>query len=234
MDEYIELCRYSARGDLQMVKKLIKEGVNINTDDSLPLKLACESGYLDIVKYLIEKGVDPDNYKYIDIATEFGHLEVVKYLVKLNTSIHSGMNECLVASASGGHLEIVKYFLDFHSDKNLSLEEPLLEAIKYDRLPIVKYLIKQGANIHDCNDYGLLVASNLRHLEMVKYLVGLGCNVNLIKDPNLCKQMKEYQQLKSVMGECLKRIHFDPSLERTKTEQMDFYNKLKKDQDMYT
>ena len=48
-------------GDLAAIKKLVAEGVDVNAKtkyDATALAFACDKGHVDIVRYLLEQGVD--------------------------------------------------------------------------------------------------------------------------------------------------------------------------------
>lgn len=81
-------------GFKNIVEELFKAGANINQkvgccDDSL-LHLACEHGFLGIVEFLVNNGLDPKannsySVKPIDKAKGNGHIHVMKYLLQFYT-----------------------------------------------------------------------------------------------------------------------------------------------------
>lgn len=82
-----------------------------------PLWLACKYGHLDLVKFLIKKGVcvnqrNNNGETPLYIACYYGHLDVVKFLihkgVDINQANEYGKTPLLVASLNG-HLDVVKY-----------------------------------------------------------------------------------------------------------------------------
>lgn len=81
-----EVC---ARGDINLVDHLIKNGININTRDYYgwtPLHIACLLGDKDLVIYLIEHGADPyafnaQNLSAAQIALSKGHTEIADYII---------------------------------------------------------------------------------------------------------------------------------------------------------
>lgn len=79
------LMRASERGEITLVKYLVKRKANIHVYDDYALRAASRNGYLEIVKYLVEHGANIhaiDNYA-LRMATENRHLEIVKYLQSL-------------------------------------------------------------------------------------------------------------------------------------------------------
>ena len=65
------------------------------------------------------------------------------------------------------------------------------------------------------------------HFNFVDFLVSQGANVSLIRDHKLRKQRKNNIKCKEIMDSCIQQIHFDPNLERTKSEQIEEFEKYK-------
>lgn len=81
-------CKYSF---LEVVKYLIKAGVNLNAQDSYyrtPVMLACETGNLEVVKQLAGKpGIDLQSFDWsgntaLHICALNGHLALLKYFIE--------------------------------------------------------------------------------------------------------------------------------------------------------
>jgi ankyrin repeat protein len=68
-------------GDLDKVKQLIKQGVDIHAGDDYALRLAA-NGHFDVIKYLVEHGanIHADNDRALQVAAGNGHHKVVNYL----------------------------------------------------------------------------------------------------------------------------------------------------------
>ena len=141
----------SRHGHLPLVKYLVENGADINSEDGLALLEAAEYGHLPVVKYLVENGVyiNAEDGDALSLAAEKGNLPIVKYLVENGGDIHAQNNQALRLAAEKRHLEIVKY------------------------------LVENGANIHAENDQALILASKKGYLEIVQYLVENGANVAL-------------------------------------------------------
>ena len=99
--------------DLQVIKELVKEGVDIHVDDDYALSWAARNGHLDVVKFLVEKGADihADGDYALRLAAENGYLDVVKYLVENRANIYAKDNYALRLAAKNGHLDVVKYLV---------------------------------------------------------------------------------------------------------------------------
>ena len=83
------------------------------------LEIAAEKGNLEVVKFLVEEGVDVHTYDDCALcgAAEKGHLEVVKFLVAKGADVHARDNYALRWAADKGHLEIVKFLKSVLSER---------------------------------------------------------------------------------------------------------------------
>ena len=86
-----QLLAATRKGDLVSVKRLLDQGANINTRtryDSTPLFFACDRGYVEIVRLLIERGADLNLHDNFYNATALGmamskkHHDVVALLIE--------------------------------------------------------------------------------------------------------------------------------------------------------
>ena len=160
-EDYNDLIHASNKGDLKIVKKLIKEhaGVNIVKGAISPLIIASFSGHLEIVKELLKAGADVNkgNYKNqsaLMMAIFGGRLEIIKELIKAGANVN-------------------------HVDRDDT--SSLLIASKLGHLEIVKELIKAGADVNKGNIYDMTTletASLGGHLEIVKELIKAGAIIN--------------------------------------------------------
>lgn len=68
--------------DLEVIKKLIEDGADVNARDNYALRWASKNGHLDIVRYLIEHGanIHANNDCALLHAENNGYLDVVKFL----------------------------------------------------------------------------------------------------------------------------------------------------------
>ena len=77
------------RGNLELVRELLKNGADINTFDvnnNTLLLIACENNNIDIVKLLLEKGANIEQHNNkgtpLLIACEMNHVDIVKLLLE--------------------------------------------------------------------------------------------------------------------------------------------------------
>ena len=81
-----ELVYWASLGELIEVKKSLAQGTDVNSVDDegySALHAAAENGYLEVVKYLVEKGADVQykaQYTALELAEMAGNNDVVVYL----------------------------------------------------------------------------------------------------------------------------------------------------------
>lgn len=116
-------------GDIKKVKALLevnKELLNVTTVFGTWLHVAASEGRLDVVKYLVELGVN----------------------INLRGGIFEGSP--IKEAVSEGHIEIVKYLLSCGAELDVSEPQrnPLFGAITDGYVEIAKLLIDSGIDIH--------------------------------------------------------------------------------------
>ena len=147
---------------------------------------------LEIVKCLVEHGAYIDD-DILFVACHTGELELVKYLIeekKLDINVKEKGGDTLLFRACGsGNLELVKYLVE---EKKLDInavneygQTALFDACEKGNIEIVKYLIKNGANINSKNKKGQTALFDCFYaggnIELVKYLISKGIDIN-VKD----------------------------------------------------
>ena len=138
-NRYLELVNYI----------LINIGTNLIDKDNA-LILASRYGYLDVVKKLVSLGANINSKDYndesaIQLALENGHLNIVTYLVSLGVNIPS---KALIDASQKGYLDLVMYLVSLGVNKVVKKDNALHIASLYGRLDIVKYLVSVGVDIH--------------------------------------------------------------------------------------
>ena len=82
-----------SRNQLNLLKFFVKHGADIHFDNDYPFITASIYGYLNIMKYLLEKGsninaIDMDyNKTALNYAIDEGHFEIVKFLIEKGANI---------------------------------------------------------------------------------------------------------------------------------------------------
>ncbi len=117
------LIDYVWDGDFDGVQQTISQGAEITAE---VLYVAATRGYIDIVRFIVESGVDLD-------------------------AKHNGSTS-LISASNSGHFIVVKYLVENGCDINLetnSGDTALICATREGNLDIVEYLISKGAYIND-------------------------------------------------------------------------------------
>jgi ankyrin repeat protein len=196
------LIRAIEQGKLTEVEGLLKNRANVNAPGSCgrtPLYMACDSGRVDVVKLLLDKGADANASGALSSAACQGHVELVKLLLDKGADVNARSKEGWtplldhVANVSGKGIsfEVVKLLLDKGADVNASDkdgETVLYKAVGPLHPPcpnVVKLLLDNGAKINSKDVDGstplMTAAAVLRRgdsLEVVKLLLDRGADVN--------------------------------------------------------
>jgi len=194
------LIKAAEGGHMQELKYLINEmKVDIDkaqSDNATPFFMACQNNKVEIVRWMLTKGVDADKGKLdsatpIIVAAELGHTEVVRALIyegkiaSAHTQMYNGVTP-LYKACEKGHLEIVKILcegakVDPDLPKNDGVS-PLFTACQMGHLPIIKYLAEHhNADINKAKNDGvtpLYMAAEYRNVDIVKYLIARGANLD--------------------------------------------------------
>lgn len=152
-------------GDFKKQYSLLKKTDNMND----LLFNACEEGELNVVIYALKNGAGMRDYA-LKIASQSGHVEIVKYFVENGFDIHANNESALFFAADNGHYEVVKYLVEKGADIHISEEEPFRWASRNGHYEVVKYLLEKGADVHIQGNYALKWATQYNHTKIIEYL----------------------------------------------------------------
>jgi ankyrin repeat protein len=128
-------------GDLDNLKRLLEEEKYLKWLDGLIIE-AAKYGHLEMVRYLYEKGDDPQSCSNSPIihASRRGHFKVVEYLISIGADPNSG----LLPAVEYEHIDIV--ILIVQAGSTIDLEGAIKTAKFYRLKDIYSYLtnIKEG------------------------------------------------------------------------------------------
>jgi len=166
-----QLIRATRNGDLDKVKLLVKDGININyqpynTDGSALMRAVAGNQHPEIAKFLIKAGADLNLQDEVGdtalmYASNAGSTEMVKLLLKRGADpniLNRDKNNALHFASLYGHLDIVKILIDAGINIDNPDEDgrtPLFYAIGYVRSETVKLLIELGADANILDNKGL-------------------------------------------------------------------------------
>lgn len=157
------LMEAAGRGDLDQVKKLTKQGADLEEKGSVmgdyktPLQMAAQNGQVEVVRYLLAQGADPNargayGATALYLAAERGRLECMKVLVLNGAEVDESSfftRTALHGAAINGKPEIIAYLLDRGANVNARAYEkwtPLMLAATYNRDAAIRLLIVRGAD----------------------------------------------------------------------------------------
>ncbi|XP_063904003.1 uncharacterized protein LOC135123361 isoform X2 [Zophobas morio] len=150
------------------------------------LLLACGSGHLKVVKYLLQfdEEIEQHSNKIGETTIVDNPLECfVKVDAKVNRPTENGGTPLLVASEMG-HEKVVEFLVSVGAEINRPMNDgftPLLIASQNGHLKVVEYLRTVGAEINRANKEGgtpLFIASQMGHEKVVQYLATAGAELN--------------------------------------------------------
>ena len=147
------------------------------------LRLAA-SGQTELVKKLLDTGVDPnardeDGNTALIYAAERGHTEVVTLLLDYGADVSASEQHgvtALIVAATYGHIEVITALLNSGADANASAESgitALMAAAREGYREVVKALLDYGAdpNAENANGWtAFRFARNHQHNDVVQLL----------------------------------------------------------------
>lgn len=125
----ITAVHYAAKGGhLEIIKLLEDDGADLNTRscNGTPIELAYIHKHFDIVKFLIECGVECDNL--LKTVSKDGNLEIVQLLLERGCEVNVQSSPALTLACQAGHLEIAKLLVEEGAFIDESCEKILSKA----------------------------------------------------------------------------------------------------------
>ena len=147
---------------------------NVLHNVNLAFLFACKNGFLDIVKYCLDQGVNVHRRNELGFrrAAQNGHMNVVKYLVSLGVDIHAVDEQALRYAAYKNHFEVVKYLVSLGANVTIKDNEAIILACYHGNLELVKYLTEYVETNYFYLSHDILkMAITNGHLNIVKFFV---------------------------------------------------------------
>lgn len=173
-------------GNLDEVKRLVSEGADPRTYNSLPLINATKEGHHDIVYYLLLQGARDPFAEALNSAASGrtdGHYISLIFIVEGTRPKLDALNMALDWAAGWrGNQRVVKYLVSKGADVNACGGNALISAAGRGDLSMLALLDSLGGDIHAKNDQAFIEAAQRGHLEVVKYLVSRGVDIHTRND----------------------------------------------------
>ena len=183
----------SLEGHLQVVRYLLRHGVNVNSRnsaDDTPLLLASWKGHLAVVQCLLEHGADMNLLDYenatpLTWAAHFGHINVVRLLLEHNAETnpqdkdgYTPLHDVVRGDRfNAERAQIARLLLKHGANPNArshQLQTPLhLVSGRADLLDVLRLLLEHGADLDAKDKFGrtpLQVSLDERHGEVTRLL----------------------------------------------------------------
>ena len=97
-------------GMRERIKRMMEEDNWECENDDAALKWASSKGHIEIVKFLLKVGVNVhSNHNFaLRYASFYGHIEIVKLLLDAGANVHDWEDEALRRASTNGHTEVVE------------------------------------------------------------------------------------------------------------------------------
>ncbi|XP_071041571.1 delta-latroinsectotoxin-Lt1a-like [Parasteatoda tepidariorum] len=163
-----------------IIYDFVDRGLNLTAwygDGRPPLSIFAKIGSLEMVKFFLSKGSDPnaidfENKNFFDLAAEYGFENIVEY-VFVNQIIDSSKIEQGVCKAiEHGQLNIIKYFIGTQKEM---LCNPLQTAALKGQMHITQYLVEEaGIYVNAVQNHQTALCNAVKggYYNIAKYLVG--------------------------------------------------------------
>ena len=189
----------------EMVKKLLKQGVNPNNirvvDDvpSTALMIAAKKGNIEIINLLLENGAKINQYMSIGAAGPFfvsslftavkhNRIEVVKLLIKKGFNVSELGFTPLIQAIVLKNIKMARFFLEKGADPNriqyeccaIAEKTPLMAAISNGLTEVVNLLLSRNVDVNYVNvdkDSALTYAIGAKNFILAVELIKRGAKV---------------------------------------------------------
>ncbi len=165
---------------------------SLSGDREFNLIRAADNGQLEIVKFLIERGVDVDATTVDGVtplmyASQNGYTEIMEYLISKGADVNATPDNnvtSLIGAVRTGHLKAAEMLLEAGAKVDAKDEldlTSLMHASAYDYPEIADLLIEKGADVEAGDWFGtrpLMMAVYYDCYETTKVLVKRGADLN--------------------------------------------------------
>jgi len=163
---------------LTAVKKLIKQGADVQADDNYAFIESIDNGNIELVKYLVKQGADihaRDDWA-IQGPSGMGRLEIVEYVISKGVDVNVNNNQAIKWAAERGDLDIVKLLIKHGANVSTLDGRLIYSACANNYFNILKLLFQHGLNIANVGGGALRIASESGNADIVMFLIDKGLN----------------------------------------------------------
>lgn len=164
------LIRAIEQDNVQMVRALVAHDVRY---DDFIINRAIEQGNLNIVACLLTYNIGPMRPYWLASAARSGHSDVVRYLVEHGINLNERYLEgpALYYAIINQNIPIIHYLIEHGALLEVGGFNALRTAVQRGNLPIVTYLIEHGATVTNQHTIALRYNQHdiARYLERIHY-----------------------------------------------------------------
>ena len=198
------LLKYVQLGETTYVMEVIKRNPALDVNrpkapgNKTVIYLACENGYTDIVKLLLQRNADvcicdtekDKKYSALTIAAKNGHLGVIKEILKTGIDKESRdvrNRTILYTAAVNNQPKLVEWLCNHKAKINFRRNgwSPLAVAADNGYTEVVEILCKAGANVNTATSISytpLMYAAENGYTEIVQILIKYKANLEYSND----------------------------------------------------
>jgi ankyrin repeat protein len=172
-------------GDLNVLKELINHKVDVKSSN-FPLIEAIIAQHVDVVKFLVENGMNPKKTMEspenpLFHASKVGNIELVNYLLELgcdpNVKDERTGSTCLVEATKGIYITIIELLLQFGADVN-QVDKSKLSPLHYAVQRQIPDAVKLFLNTDGDLELFTNLAASLKNKEILQLLIDSGFDIN--------------------------------------------------------
>jgi ankyrin repeat protein len=172
-------------GDMNLLKELISHQVDVKSSN-FPLVEAIIAQHMDVVKFLVENGMNPkiridSSASPLFQASKEGNFDIVKYLLECgsdpNEKDEKTGSTCLIEATKQNYTDCIELLVQFGADMNQvdkSKLSPLHYAIQKQFLIAVKLLLNTDGELELFTN----LAASLKSKEILEILIDSGFDIN--------------------------------------------------------
>uniref|UniRef100_A0A6G6ABB4 Ankyrin repeat-containing protein n=1 Tax=Borely moumouvirus TaxID=2712067 RepID=A0A6G6ABB4_9VIRU len=198
--------------DVDTLKYMLSNGINIRAANDALMKWYCQKGYINGVDLLLSENipVDIEDNSLIQIASFYKHLELVKFLVTKGANPKCNNDRCIRWAAENGDIEMVKYLISIGCDPFVNNHCLIQLAIKYGYLELVKWLHEYGLDPKSRNSLSIKWAAKYGHKNVVRLLLQIDTydDTDLIKAIKWSHENNQYEIIELLIPICSHTKYF--------------------------
>ena len=186
------ICKACAYGHIEIVKLLIaNKSVDINANNSDPLRLSLKNEYIDIFNLLVSEGADliSNGNKLLYVCVENNQLEIIRLLCSKQIHLLTDNSKILCKACELGSYDLIELLINKHTNINCYDSKPLCKAIEGGFFSIVKLLLDLGAN-PNLLDNGVISNCANKYPEIVKLILNSDFDITILSDKTIKKLIK--------------------------------------------